>query len=145
MPVREVSIAEQFDQALPLMQRNWAETGMDFPFAPARERFEQAQAMGISVALGAFHEDALVGYAHGVLIGHPFNPEVLVCATDTVYVLPEHRDGVLPGRLILSMERIARERGARYVFWHLQAGSRIAQVMNDHGYRDIDVVKVKEL
>lgn len=145
VPVREVNIAEYFDQALPLMRRNWAETGMGFEFAPARENYERAQALGLVVALGAFVGEELVGYTSGVLTGHPFNPEVLVCSTDTLYVLPEHRGGMHAGRLILTMERIARERGARYVFWHVRAGTPIAQVMDDHGYADIDVVKGKEL
>lgn len=145
MPVREVAIAEHWDAALPLMAANWRETGFGFDFRPARQMYEDAQARGVLLALGAFHDDELVGYCTAVTAQHPFNPEVIVCSTDALYVIPAHRKGTLPGRLIFEMERIARRCGARFVLWHTRAGTPLAAVMDRHGYTDADVVKIKEL
>lgn len=145
MPIREVNIAEHFDATLPLMQQNWRETGFDFEFAPSKEIYEAAQASGVLLALGAFHEDELVGYATAVLSPHPFNPAVKMCLTDALFVSPLYRGGALPGRLMLTIERIAKERGAKYVMWHTRAGTRLADMLRKRGYIDADTVVMKEL
>ena len=145
MPVREVNIADQFEAALPLMRENWRETGFDFEFAPSQQIYETAQASGVLIALGAFHDEELVGYATAVLTEHPFNPAVRMCLTDALYLSPAHRNGPLAGRLMLTVERIAKERGARFVMWHTRAGTKLADVLRKRGYLDADTVVMKEL
>lgn len=145
MPVREVNIAEYFDATLPLMQDNWRETGFDFEFAPSRQIYETAQANGVLLALGAFHNEELVGYATAVLTEHAFNPTVKMCLTDALFVSPAYRSGTLPGKLMLTVERIAKERGAKFVMWHTRAGTKLADVLRKRGYLDADTVVMKEL
>lgn len=145
MPVREIDIAEHFDAALPLMEANWRETGCGFDFKPSRELFVQGQAMGMVYAMGAFIGDELVGYASAIVAPHPFNPEVTCASNNVLYVVPQYRSGVLPGRLMLGMERAAQARGARFVFWHTRAGTPVAEMMAEHGYENGDLVMMKEL
>jgi GNAT superfamily N-acetyltransferase len=147
MPVRPIDIAEHFDAAAPLMAANWAETGLPgFPFEPNRALYEHAQASGMLVAMGAFSPgDDLVGYATAIVAPHPFNPAVVVASTDTLYVQPDYRAGLLGARLMQAMEAAARERGARYVFWHMRAGTPGADMLARHGYQAMDTVMAKEL
>ena len=143
--VREVQITDYFDQALPLMRENWAETGFGFEFNPSRERYERLQASGLLFALGAFDGEELVGYSTAVVVEHLFNPARFTCSTDALFVRKSHRNGTLPGRLILETERIARERGAHSIAWHTRAGTKFSQALLLHGYELADVVVTKDL
>lgn len=145
MPVRDVDIAGEFEAALPLMRRNWAETGFAFPFAPSREMYEAAQAAGMLIAKGAMADGELVGYSTAVLTRHPFNPDVRVCASDALFMHPGHRAGALPGRLMLATEVEAQQRGARFMLWHTRAGTPLARTLARRGYVEADVVMMKEL
>lgn len=145
MPIREVNIAEHFDATLPLMHANWRETGFAFDFAPSKQIYESAQASGVLLALGAFHGEELVGYATAVISPHPFNPVVKMCLTDALYVSPLYRGGALPGKLMLTVERFAKERGAQFVMWHTRAGTGLADMLRKRGYLDADTVVMKEL
>ena len=47
--------------------------------------------------------------------------------------------------MVAHVERIARERGARFVMWHTRAGTKLAGVLRKRGYTDADTVVMKEL
>lgn len=143
--VREVQITEYFEQALPLMRENWAETGFGYEFNPSRERYGRLQASGLLFALGAFDGGELVGYSTAVVVEHLFNPARFTCATDALFVRKSHRNGTLPARLILETERIAWERGAHVIAWHTRAGTKFTEVLAKHGYEISDVTVTKEL
>lgn len=145
MAVREINIAENWDAARELMAANWRETGDAFPFAPAREFFERLQAGGFMVAFGAYSGNALVGYAGVTISPHPFNPEVLTASVNPLYVAPEHRRGILPGRLIATVRAAARERGAHRLYWHMRAGTAGAQMLAAHGCEMVDNVMAEDL
>jgi len=150
MPVRPVAIADYWDEALPLMHANWAETGFDFPFAPSRERYVRQQAAGFMFAIGAFAPEGiaerLVGYSTAIVVAHPFNPDAVhYCCTDALFVQPEHRGSILAGRLLLATEREAKQRGATWISWHTRAGTPFAAMLERHGYAPGDVVVFKEL
>jgi len=143
--IREIRIAEHFADALPMMRENWRETGFDFEFNPSLEIYQRAQDAGVLLALGAFEGEVLIGYATAAVTPHPFNPEVVVCATDSLYVQPQHRKGTTPGRLMLELERVGKQRGARFVLWHTRAGTALAQTLRKRGYIEADTVVMKEL
>jgi GNAT superfamily N-acetyltransferase len=145
MGVREIDIAESWDSALPLMQANWRETGGDFAFVPSREFYVSMQQAGFVFALGAFHDDQLHGYAIVTVAPHPFNPGVRVASVNPLYVDPQFRGGLLPGRLILLAEEKARERGAAKLYMHARAGTALDKVLTKHGYTDCDNVVGKNL
>jgi GNAT superfamily N-acetyltransferase len=145
MPVRPIAIAESFDAALPLMQANWRETGDAFEFQPSREFYAHCEEKGLMFAMGAFIGNELVGYAVVAVTPHPFNPAVRMASCNPLYVAPQYRCGVLPGRLMLGAEREARERGAHKVYWHMRAGTKAADMLAEHGYECVDNVFAKEL
>jgi GNAT superfamily N-acetyltransferase len=145
MPIREIVIDDVWDGALALMHRNWAETGFAFPFSPSREMYREMQRIGAMFGFGAFRDEVMVGYATAVVSRHPFNPDVVWCATDALYVAPEHRAGLLPARLIMAVEEHAEALGAQWVSWHTRGGTRLAETMLRHGYEVGDIVVIKEV
>lgn len=145
MPVVDIEIDAVWDEALPLMRRNWAETGFAFPFDPSREMYRQLQELGLMVAVGAFVEGALVGYATAIVTVHHFNPAVRWCGSDALYVLPEHRAAAFGARLIKAIERRAAQAGASWIAWHTRAGTPLADTMLRHGYTMGDTVVIKEI
>lgn len=145
MAVREIDIAEHWDAALPLMQANWRETGCAFDFAPSRAFFEAAQHHGLFYALGGFIDGELVGYAGITFAPSPFNPAVHVASGNPLYVTPAYRGGAMCARLMLLGEQIARERGAKFAFWHMRADTRAGEGLGRHGYECVDNVWMKGL
>lgn len=146
MPIREVRITDYFEQAIPLMRENWSETGFNFELNPDIGRYQQLQDAGLVFALAAFDGDELVGYSSAAVVPHPFNPSILYCATDALFVAKSHRKGSIPGRLITETERIAKQRGAHLIAWHTRTGTPLAAIFTDrNGYQPGDSVVFKEL
>jgi GNAT superfamily N-acetyltransferase len=88
------------------------------------------------------------GYALVTVAPHPFNPAVRIASVNPLYVTPQYRGGVLPGRLIVMAEEKARERGAHRLYMHARAGTALDKVLLAHGFDDVDNVvgkKLKEL
>lgn len=146
MRIELVDIAEYFDRAVQLFEQNWAETGFGFPLKPQLEMYQRVQACGVWFAIGAFDAHGnVIGYSSAAITPHLFNPEIVVCASDALFVLPEHRNRITAGRLMVSTEREARRRGARYMMWHTRAGTPLARMLRKRGYTPADEVVMKEL
>lgn len=145
LAIREVQIADYFDAALPLMQENWQETGFEFALNPSRDAYIGYQASGLLFALGAFDGDEMVGYCICAVVPHSFNPAVIFCASESLFIKASHRQGTLSARLILEAERTAKQRGARFISWHTRAGTPLADAMLNHGYKAGDTIVMKEL
>lgn len=143
--LRIVNPASYLPQVEALLTDNWAETGFDFEFRPDVAAYQRLYDAGMCFAVGAFEGDEVLGYCTVTVVPHPHNPAVVVASNDALYVRPDHRRGLLAGRLIVTAEREARSRGARRFTWHTRAGTDLAQVMQRHGYTPVDVVVMKEL
>lgn len=145
MPVREINIVDELPRAEALLRANWAETGFDFELDVDAQRYAQLQQLGVMFAFGAFVGDDLVGYATAVVVPHLFNRQVLVCHTDAMFMAPEHRASILPGRLMQAVEGEAARRGARLVMWHARAGTGLADMLRHRGYTEADTLMMKGL
>lgn len=147
MIVREVSITEHWEAAVPLMRANWAETGSEYAmaFAPSKEFYVRLQNAGIVLAVGAFFGTGLVGYCTAFVGPHPFNPAVKVCSTDSLYLAPDLRGGLTAGRMVAKVEALARERECVAIMWHTRAGTGLAKVMAKHGYVPCDEIVMRRL
>lgn len=143
--LRIVNPAAYLPQVGALLAANWAETGFDFEFLPDVAAYQRLYDAGMCFAVGAFEGDEVLGYCTVTVVPHPHNPAVVVASNDALYVRPDHRRGLLAGRLIVTAEREARALGARRFTWHARAGTDLAQVMQRHGYTPVDVVVMKEL
>lgn len=145
MRIEEVRISDYADPARDLLRANWAETGFDFDFAPDFDAYQRLQDEGLIFALVAFDGESVVGYSTAAITRHLFNPDVIVCNSDALFVEPTRRAGTLPGRLVLATEALARERGASRMLWHTRAGTPFADMLMLRGYVPADVVVMMEL
>ena len=143
--IREVRVGDYLDQVGALAALNWAETGFDFPLDPSRAHYEALDAAGVLIAVAALDDGVLVGYCTAVVSPHPFNPTVVCCASDALFVHPDYRGGSTGARLILEAERVATERGAMRMLWHTRAGTPLAAVLTRRGYEPADITVMKRL
>lgn len=138
-------IAEHAASVQALFAANWAETGFGFPLAPDIAQYQALQDAGALFALAAWRGGEIVGYSSAFVQPHLFNPAVVCCASDALFVHPAHRAGTLGARLIVATEQEARRRGAVRMLWHTRAGTPLAQAMLRRGYQPADVVVMKEI
>ena len=143
MVVRQITVDDLFDEAMPLFMENWVELKFDFPLKPSREAYQAMHDAGLLIVLGGFIEGELVGYSTALVAPHPFNQEVKFCATDSLFVTKSKRETSLGGSLIAHTERLAKMRGATHISLHTKAGTPLADVLSKHGYEPGDVVMVR--
>jgi GNAT superfamily N-acetyltransferase len=141
-PVSAVSIIEQ---AMPLILAHWSEMAIDFDLAPSVDAYAEMERDGVLFALAAFDGDEMVGYSTAMLGSHFFNPAMVVCQSDALFVRQDHRAGVAPGRLILETERTAKSKGAQRMIWQAKPGTPAAAMFADHGYQPVDVAYSRNL
>jgi GNAT superfamily N-acetyltransferase len=143
--IRIVDPVETYPQAAVLIEANWAETGFDFPLDLDLEMYRAMVDCGMMFAIAAFDGVELVGYCAVMVVRHPFNKTVVIASNNALFVKPEYRRGLLPGRLILSAEKEAKARGASRFSWQCRAGTPLAKMLEDHGYTPVDIAVMKEL
>lgn len=143
--VREVRIENYAAKAVDLIRANWAETGFDFEAAPDFARYQAIQDAGALLTLAAFDGDTVVGYSTAYLSAHMFNPAVVCCLSEALFVADSHRKGSAPYKLIRATEQLAKARGAHRMMWCTRAGTAFAEMLKRRGYADADVTVMKGL
>lgn len=143
--IREIRAADYIDAFMPMLAENWAETGFDFDLVPDVGRIDALQAMGILFVLGAFADDTLVGYSSAMVAGHTYNPAIIMCNSDALFVRKPWRPSSIGARLVLATEQLAAERGATRMLWHTRAGTPFAATLERRGYQPADIVVMKRI
>lgn len=143
--IREIPVAEYRDQLAAITAENWSETGYDFPLDFDYEWARQVQEAGAWFMLAAFDAGEIVGYSTAAVFGHPFNPAVVMCSSDALFVRPAYRCGTLSARLIQATEQAGKARGAVEMLWNTQAGTPFAEMLTRRGYEPADVVVTRRL
>lgn len=141
--VREVRVEDYAAQVADLIRANWAETGFDFEADPDFARYQSIQDAGALLALAAFDGDIVVGYSTAYLAPHMFNPAVVCCLSEALFVQDSYRKGSAPYRLIHATEQLAEARGARRMVWNTRAGTPFAEMLKRRGYTPAEVVVMK--
>ena len=143
--IREVRVGDYLDQ----VGAGRPELGgdrVDLPLDLSRAHYEALDAAGVLFALAALDDGALVGYCTAVVSPHPFNPAVVCCASDALFVHPDYRSGSTGARLILEAERAQRNRARRHA--HALAhrsGTPLAAMLTRRGYEPADITVMKRL
>lgn len=106
--------------------------------------YADLQDSGVMVFLGAFDGDALVGYA-GAFFAPNLHYGYLMAVNDAIFVLPEYRKKGYGIRLIREMERVAKDRGAKFMVWQAKMDSPLNKVLPRLGCRAEEINYVKEL
>lgn len=143
--IRSVDPVECYPKARDLIAANWGETGFDFDLDLDLDAYKAMCDAGVLFALAAFDGDDMVGYCTVAVTSHPFNRTIRMASNDALFVKPEYRAGLLPGRLMRRAEQEAKAQGASRFLWHCRAGTPLAQTLEAHGYKPVDVVVMKEI
>lgn len=143
--IREIQAAEYIGKVQHLLTENWAETGFDFDLRPDVAMIRRLQDMGLLFVLGAFDGGELVGYSSAMVAPHTYNPAIICCNSDALFVRRAWRKTSAGARLIAETERVAAEKGACRMLWHTRAGTPLAAALARRGYQPADVIVMKEI
>lgn len=145
LTIREIVAADHIDSVQDMLAANWSETGFDFELRPAVDLIAQLQDMGLLFVLGAFVGTRMVGYSSAMVAPHTYNPDVICCNSDALFVLPGWRNTSVGARLIAETEKVASARGATRMLWHTRAGTPLAAAMKKRGYLPADEIVMKRI
>ena len=145
LSIKQIRAADYINYNMPLLRMNWAETGFGFDFAPDVARIDQLQKLGAMFVLGAFDGDEVVGYCSAMVWPHHFNPAIICCNSDALFIREDHRCTSLAFRLVKETERIAKERGAVLQLWHTRAGTKFSNMLAKRGYEPADITVMKRI
>lgn len=143
--IREIQAADHIGKVQKLLAENWAETGFDFDLCPDGAMMQRLQDADLLFVLGAFDDDVLVGYSSALITPHTYNPSIVCCNSDALFVRRAWRPRGVGARLILETERVAAEKGASRMLWHTRAGTPLAAALERRGYQPADVIVMKEI
>lgn len=139
------SLADNINRIDKLLAENWKETGFDFPLKLDKERYKQFEALGILLIVGAFNGEDLVGYSLASVLPHPFNPDVVFCNSDALFLHKDYRNGTAGARLLAKTKELATARGAKKIFWHTRGDSALARAMHKRGHHLADEVFMEDV
>lgn len=143
--VRQGSLADNIDHMDALFTANWQETGFNFPLKLDKERYKQFETLGILVIVGAFDGDKVVGYSLASVLPHPFNPDVVFCNSDVLFLLKEYRHTSAGARLMAETKREAKRRGAHRIFWHARGDTAFAEMLRKRNLHLADEVFMEDI
>lgn len=143
LAIKEIDLVERLESMMDLFRLNWAETGFDFDMKPNVDLLRALQADGCMFVLGAFDGDMIIGYCSATVCPHIYSTEIVCCASDALFVLPEYRKTSAGARLIVATERAGATRGANRMLWHTRAGTSLSAVLEKRGYVPADIVVMK--
>lgn len=129
--VRVADAIDKFDEALPLLEANWRESGspIEFKADDVRRFYEFMDKSGAIFAIGAWDEGKLVGYSIVTFGPFPMNHSVRICNVDGLYIVPEYRSSILFGRLQSAVRNLSLIENADYIHWHAPAGSEFSDAL----------------
>lgn len=96
-----------------------------------------------AVILAAFDDDKPVGWCGGRVTCSTYSRSLFL-AQEAFYLLPEYRNGLLPGRLMKEFERLGKELGVDGVIWSAHPGSPFERTLARH-YKVFSTLYFKDL
>lgn len=145
---------ERYDDVIeeikPLLEMHWHEIATfkeAIPLDPDYERYRVMDESGMAVIIAARRDGRLVGYSIMFFVHHMHYRSTLFAANDILFLHPDERRGRTGVALIRASERIARERGARKISWHIKSAHDFSRLLVDHlGYQhdEVNVAKLLE-
>lgn len=141
--IKEINLIERMDSMMDMFRANWSETGFDFEMRPNIDLLCALVADGCMFVLGVFDGETMVGYSSASVSQHIYSTEIVCCASDALFILPEYRKTSAGARLIIETERAGAHRGANRMLWHTRAGTSLAAVLEKRGYIPADIVVMK--
>jgi len=94
------------------------------PISPQWEMYERMQAAGLLQIFGVFVDGVMVGFA-SVLVSVLPHYGFLAATVESLFVARAHRNSGAGARLMKTIERHARDRECRAVFYGAPAGGKM--------------------
>lgn len=109
------------------------------------EYYKQLDDLGALLCIGAFKDNAIVGYSINAIVKDAHDCTKIICNNDALYVKPEFRTGSIGIKLIKETEKLAKERNCYGVIWHAKPGSPLDHLLEKIGYYVKDLLYMKEV
>jgi hypothetical protein len=151
MIIREIQISDYLADLGPLFVEQQAEIGEDhavgLPLVPDPdvERYTMLDQSGMSLALGVFDGDEIVGYTNSLISESLHYRGVVICQNDAIYLRANRRRGSLGLRLMRETERVAYMRGADMVVWQCKPDTPMHALLARGRYALQDLVYTRAL
>ena len=122
--IRQGVLAQLQEEVLPLIAAQWREVAHfqdEIPLDVLWERYLESERLGLYFVLIARRGDELVGYSSFYFIERPDHyASSPLAASDVIYVEPALRKAGLGTGLIAATERLAKQKGAKWITWHVK-------------------------
>lgn len=146
--IREVTIDDVFIAITPLFVEHREETTTNkelMQLKPDMERYRLLEVKNILLVLAAYLEGKLVGYSVTFIDSHLHYADLVCANNDLIFVQKEYRNTKIGLNLIQETERIAKERGAKFMLWHAKEDTALSNLLPRMGCSVQDIVYSKEL
>jgi len=146
MKFQQESIAECFDEAMPLMEEHWEEIAhyKDVPLEPDYEFYLAAETAALLRVYTARNDEGkLIGYAVYFIRRAPHYKSVVYGVQDVLFISKGHRG--TGGRFILWCDEQLKLDGVNFVFHHIKAKHNFGKLLERLGYNLIDLIYSRRL
>lgn len=130
--IKVESLTSNLDAIKELLEIHWAECATDkktMVLDPDFETYKQLDSLGRVLALFAYYNDVIVGYAINFVSTHPHYKQMKVCYSDIIFLDPMFRDTSLGLRLKKQTEIEAKNIGCEVVLWSAKEGSTFSKIL----------------
>lgn len=140
-------VADLWSELMPLLAAHQAEGAgalRDEPLDVDQDTYDAIDGMGAYRAFTARADGRLVGYAGFFVRGHLHHRTLVVATHDMLYVLPEHRAGLVGAQLITYSGRALRDEGVRLISHQALLGSDYGRILEHLGYHSESAIFVRQ-
>lgn len=143
----ETTVSDKLAALMPLIGEHRRELAAHplLGAAPNQEAYRALENTGSLLALVAYANGDIAGYATAFIGPHLHDAGLRYAQSDALFVRPEHRKGMLGVRLMRELEQRARAKGARLMMWHAVPETALARLLSHLGYEMEEIVFSKEI
>jgi GNAT superfamily N-acetyltransferase len=154
MHIVEMTMEQLRASAGELFKQHYAEIAQDksIPLEPDWPAYKVMEESGLILCVGAVVGDTLVGYSlNFVYARHLHYASLCFAQNDIFFVTKAHRgkqcgaSATVGDQLRAETKRLAKERGARKVFWHAKKDTAMSTWLARTGCKVADLIYSEEL
>lgn len=148
LEIRPTTVADLMTNGADLFQQHWNEIALNkqlMVLSPDRARYEALEAGGNLIVLGAYENNALVGYSVSFVTSHFHYSDLTIAQNDLLFLVTRLRGTRLGLDLIYETEREASAKGAKMMLWHAKPNTTLQELMPRLGYGIQDIIFSKAI
>lgn len=143
---RDIVPSQVMPDIYALLHAHWLETEKDVARGPAPsiDMYKACEDAGLTVAIGLFDDDVMVGYAVAFVHRH-LHYDLVAAQHDSLFIRQDHRNGRNGINLIRHLEAACLAKDAQFIAWHAKKGSPFDKLLARMGYIPEEIIYRKEL